>query len=68
MGRMERLYAMEETLGEFTHLGLSDIKAVELWQKWGPCLPQKDWLCTCPRPSDDVINQVRNQQKEKWKK
>ena len=38
--------------------GMKHIKQVELWQKWGPFIPEPYRDCLCAKPSDTVINAV----------
>ena len=54
---------IEDKLVSLSPPGLKDLKAVELWQKWGPCVPVEFRDDTCSKPSNKVINRVREQQK-----
>jgi hypothetical protein len=55
---------MIETL---THPGLHPIKQVKLWKKSRPFVPRQYWDDLCPRPSDDVIAQVKDDTSQKGK-
>ena len=63
--RAERIANMEQDLKQLVPSGLKPIKQVELWKKWGPLPPEWARKITCPKPLDEVINQikVRNQKK-----
>jgi hypothetical protein len=41
--------------------GMKPIKQVELWKKWGQFIPEDERHHLCPRPPDDVINQVTSE-------
>jgi hypothetical protein len=65
--RNERL-AMERVFNELQAIDptpLRPIKQVELWQKWGPLLPNYAREITCPKPSDEVISQIKKERNEK---
>jgi hypothetical protein len=55
---------MIETL---TPPGLRPIKQVELWKKFRPFVPRQYWDELCPRPSDEVIAQVKDDTPQKRK-
>ena len=41
-------------------IGLRPIKQVEMWSKWGPLIGTKeDRDALCPKPSDEIIKQVK---------
>lgn len=57
---------MEENLNLLTHTPLSrEIKQVQLRKKWGPLLPVEVRDITRPKPSDDVIQSIRDQNRVK---
>ena len=58
---------MEENLIELVPTGLKPIKQVELWKKWAPLIPEEFRADTCPKPSDDVINSIKERNREKSK-
>ena len=45
--------------------GLAPIKQVEMYTKWRPLLKPCNQEITCPRPSEDVIQKVKNEQNAK---
>jgi hypothetical protein len=47
--------------------GLHPIKQVELYKKFRPFVPRKHWEDTCPRPSDEVLAQVKEESSKKRK-
>jgi hypothetical protein len=47
--------------------GLRPIKQVKLWKKFRPFVPQWYWDELCPRPSDEVIAQVKDDKSQKRK-
>jgi hypothetical protein len=47
--------------------GLRPIKQVELWKKFRPFVPRQYWDELCPRPSDEVIAQVKDDTAQKRK-
>ena len=47
--------------------GMRDIKAVELWKKWGPFVPEEFREDICPKPADAVINRVKGEKSKKAK-
>ena len=44
---------------------LRPIKQVELWKKWGPLLPEEARKVTCPKPSQEVIDSIKERNREK---
>ena len=57
---------MEENLNLLTHTPLNrEIKQVQLRKKWGPLLPVEVRDITRPKPSDDVIQSIRDQNRVK---
>ena len=63
--RKAAIARMANEIKVLTSPGLRDIKAVELYTKWGPLIPEWVRESTCPRPSDEVILAVKNNRKEK---
>jgi hypothetical protein len=59
------LAKMEEELEVLVPTPLRPIKQVELHTKWGPLLPAWAAAITCPKPSDSVINQIKEEKREK---
>jgi hypothetical protein len=49
------------------HLGLRLIKQVELYKNFRPFVPDGYWEDTCPRPSDEVLAQFKDESSKKWK-
>jgi hypothetical protein len=47
--------------------GLRPIKQVELYKKFRPFVPCEFWEDTCPRPSDEVLTQVKDESSKKRK-
>lgn len=47
--------------------GLRPIKQVELYKKFRPFVPREFWEETCPKPSDAVLTQVKNETAAKRK-
>jgi hypothetical protein len=45
--------------------GLRQIKQVELYKKFRPCVPRKYWAETCPKTTDEVIDLVRKERANK---
>ena len=67
---MERKLAISKIVEEPEVLptpGLKPIKAVELYTKWGPLIPEYARESTCPRPSDEVLATVRASKNDKVK-
>ena len=58
---------MEKNLIQLKPTGLKPIKQVELWKKWAPLIPEKYRADTCPKPSDEVINSIKERNREKSK-
>ena len=52
---------------EESHPGLSEIKQVELYLKWRHVLPDEFQDIMCPKPSDTVLDKIKNQKREKAK-
>ena len=52
---------------EETHPGLSEIKQVELYLKWRNVVPDKFQDIMCPKPSDEVLEKIKNQKRDKAK-
>jgi hypothetical protein len=48
--------------------GLRLIKQVELLKKFRPFVPRQCWAETCPRPSDEIMLQIKDESAEKRKK
>ena len=65
--RAREIAKMEENLIQLVPTGLKPIKQVELWKKWGPLIPEKYRADTCPKPSDEVINSIKERNREKSK-
>ena len=62
----ERCLAISKILEDLEVLpepGLQPIKAVELYTKWGPLLPEDAREITCPRPSEEIILAVKARRK-----
>jgi hypothetical protein len=47
--------------------GLRPIKQVELYKEFHPFVPREYWEDTCPRPSDEVLAQVKYESSKKRK-
>ena len=47
--------------------GLSEIKQVELYSKWRPLLPEQYQDEMCPKPSDNVLENVKKDRAKKRK-
>jgi hypothetical protein len=61
-GDKTRLAAMESfELQTLKAPGLRPIKQVELYKKFRPFVPREFWGDTCPRPSDEVLAQVKDE-------
>ena len=56
---------MTTELEVLTPAPLRDIKQVELYFKWGPLLPLWVQEITCPRPSDSILDRVKESTKAK---
>ena len=65
--RVRKIANMERDLVELVPTGLKPIKQVELWKKWAPLLPEEFREATCPKPSDEVINSIKERNREKSK-
>ena len=65
--RAREIAKMEENLEQLVPTGLKPIKQVELYKKWRPLLPEEFRDSTCPRPSDEVINSIKERNREKSK-
>ena len=44
---------------------LRNIKQVDLYHKWGPLIPEKFRDEICPKPSDKIIQSVKDERKAK---
>ena len=58
---------MGDDLDVLTRPELRDIKAVELYTKWRPLLPEWARDSTCPKPSEKVLEKVRASKSSKSK-
>jgi hypothetical protein len=47
--------------------GMRPIKQVELYKKFHPFVPREFWEETCPKPSEAVLTQVKNEMEAKRK-
>lgn len=65
--RIESIGNMERDLKLLTPTPLKPIKQVELWKKWGPLLPEEARVITCPKPSDEVIESIKERTRAKGK-
>ena len=65
--RRESIGNMERDLKLLTPTALKPIKQVELWKKWGPLLPEEARAITCPKPSDEVIESIKERTRMKGK-
>ena len=65
--RAREITKMEEKLVQLVPTGLKPIKHVELWKKWAPLIPEEFRAITCPKPSDEVINSIKERNREKRK-
>ena len=65
--RAREISKMEENLEQLIPTALKPIKQVELWKKWGPLIPEEYRADTCPKPSDEVINSIKERNREKSK-
>ena len=63
--RARKIANMEEELVQLVPTGLKPIKQVELYKKWRPLLPEEFRDTMCPRPSDEVINLIKERNREK---
>jgi hypothetical protein len=67
-GDTTRIAAMEAfELQTLKAPGLRPIKQVELYKKFRPFVPREFWEDTCPRPSDEVLAQVKDESSKKRK-
>ena len=67
----ERKIAIQNLLSDLTMLpapGIPPIKQVELYKKWRKVISDEYKDITCPRPPEEVIQQVQNDKKAKRKK
>ena len=62
--RIRKIAQMETELVQLKPTPLKPIKQVELWKKWAPLLPQEFRDITCPKPSDEVINSIKERNRE----
>ena len=58
-------FRFHTTPGQHIPAGLKPIKQVELYSKWRPLLPEEFRDIMCPRPSDEVINLIKERNREK---
>ena len=65
--RAREISKMEENLEILKPTPMKPIKQVELWKKWGPLIPEQYRADTCPKPSDEVINSIKERNREKSK-
>ena len=71
LGEKERKIELSKMLDDLEVLrapGLRDIKAVELYVKWRPMLPQWARNDTCPQPTKKVIEVVKEAKRKQRKK
>ena len=61
--RQIHLFYISQTI--LAETGLLDQKQIYLFTQWRPLLPVDCQDITCPRPSDDVVQQNKNMVKEK---
>jgi hypothetical protein len=45
--------------------GLKEIKQVELYQKWRKFVPDEFQDEICPKPSDEVLNKIKEEKRKK---
>ena len=64
--RAREIAKMEKKLVQLFPTGLKPIKQVELWKKWAPLLPE-EFRAEYPKPSDEVINSIKERNREKTK-
>ena len=50
---------MEKYLEVLQPTPLNPIKALELWKKWGPLLKKYASLITCSKPSNEIIDSIK---------
>ena len=65
--RAREISKMEENLEQLIPTALKPIKQVELWKKWRPLIPKKYRDDTCPKPTDAIINSIKERNREKSK-
>jgi hypothetical protein len=56
---------MAASLSAVTRPGIKPIKQVELYKKWRPFVPHQFRDQICPRPTDEVLEAVRNEKNSK---
>ena len=66
--RTEAIAKMEQNLEQLVPPPLRAIKQVELYSKWRPLIPEKYRDITCPKPSDEIIESIKSEKREKVKK
>jgi hypothetical protein len=67
-GEKTRVLAMEAfELQTLKAPGLRPIKQVELYKKFGPFVTREFWEDTFPRPSDEVLPQIKDESSKKRK-
>ena len=47
--------------------GISEIKQVELYTKWRPCVPCDYQDTICPKPDDKILDRIKLQKRQKAK-
>ena len=62
-----KIAKMEENLEELVSTTLKPIKQVELWKKWVPLIPEKYRADTCLKPTEAIINSIKERNREKSK-
>ena len=67
IARARKIANMELNLEELNPTPLKPIKQVELWKKWAPLIPEKYRADTCPKPTDAIINSIKERNREKTK-
>ena len=60
IARYREIANMEVNLEQLIPTPLRPIKQVELWKKWVPLIPEKYKPDTCPKPTDAIINSIKN--------
>jgi len=66
--RTQHLQRMELDLKQLVPTPLKPIKQVELWKKWAPLLPEEARNITCPKPSQEVIDSIKERNRLKTRK
>ena len=65
--RMSGLKLLHENITVLSVTGLYSIKKNEIYHKWRPIVPERFWESTCPKPSDEVLVEHKDNQSEKRK-